>query len=241
METRCPQCGAEQPPGEEWKQKPCPACLMKLGLSGAISAEPLPDTEDPRRESEPQAERSLGAAGSNPAMTAQRRRLPIRWSWLWAAYLAGGAAVLALVLIAVRHLTEKPESPGVVRFLIGASNDMNLEDFAVSPDGRRLAYTAGSVDGNTLLWLRPVDQLEPRELQGTEGAAMPFWSPDSQWIGFFAENKLKKIRVDGSPAMNIANAEGPSGGTWSASGRDPVCNQRRPDCSACHRPAAKSR
>lgn len=211
MEIRCPQCGTEQPPGEEWQQKLCPACLMRLGLSGAIPANPLP-------EAQPQLE-PASATETKSTKTPRRRVLPIPWDWRWAAFIAGGAIVLSLVLVAVRHFTETSAPLPVVRFDIDTPDDMELQDFAVSPDGRQLAYTAGSGEENTLLWVRPLDQLEAHELRGTEGATMPFWSPDTQWIGFFTEDKLKTIRVHGgSPPMTIAIVSQPRGGAWGMDG-----------------------
>src|SRR5262249_16940993 len=56
--------------------------------------------------------------------------------------------------------------------------------FALSPDGRTLTFVANSPGSDPLLWLRTMDQVTARPLSGTEGAALPFWSPDSQWIGF---------------------------------------------------------
>jgi len=61
---------------------------------------------------------------------------------------------------------------------------------ALSPDGRMLAFVATGADGKDFLYLRPLDSLESRVLPGTEGAAFPFWSPDSRSIGFFAQRKL---------------------------------------------------
>ena len=208
METQCPQCGAELPPGEEWKQKLCPACLMKLGLSGAIPANAIPECD-------------LHAASKPAPPGAESSTFPhprsLRVNRKWAGLLIGVAAVLALVLIAFRHFTGRPELPAVVRMSIDAAENGDLLDFAVSPDGRALAYTAAT-ESDTRLWVRRLDQLDGRELSGTEDAAMPFWSPDSRWIGFFAEGKLKTVRLDGGPAVSVASVANPSGGTWSANG-----------------------
>jgi eukaryotic-like serine/threonine-protein kinase len=86
---------------------------------------------------------------------------------------------------------------------------------AVSPDGRRLAFVllVGG-GGQRALWVRDLDSLEPRPLNGTEGASDPFWSPDSRFLAFFAGGKLKKIDVAGGPALTLADAASDRGGSW---------------------------
>src|SRR4029453_3062605 len=67
--------------------------------------------------------------------------------------------------------------------------------FALSPDGRQIAYVATRPDGTKQLWLRSLSSDLEQPMAGTEEASTPFWSPDSKWIGFFAKNSLKKVRV----------------------------------------------
>jgi Tol biopolymer transport system component len=88
---------------------------------------------------------------------------------------------------------------------------------AVSPDGRRLAFVA-TAGGRTSLWIRPLDSLAAVELRGTEEAAYPFWSPDGNFIGFFAGSKLKKIAVSGGPPQTICDAGEGRGGAWNREG-----------------------
>jgi eukaryotic-like serine/threonine-protein kinase len=85
---------------------------------------------------------------------------------------------------------------------------------AVSPDGRYVAFVAGS------LFIRAVDAVEAQPLAGTEGAQQPFWSPDSRQIGFFAQEQLKRISLAGGPPQNIATLGTPAfgGGSWNAAG-----------------------
>jgi len=90
---------------------------------------------------------------------------------------------------------------------------------AISPDGRRIAYTSGGA-----LWVRDLAELEPRELPGTAGAVLPFWSPDGEWIAYGARDKLYKIRVLGGGAplaiCEIENNFSPAaGGVWGEDGR----------------------
>ena len=65
------------------------------------------------------------------------------------------------------------------------------------------------------LWLRPVATLAARPLPGTEGGAFPFWSPDSRFIGFFADGKLKKVPIAGGPPVVLCDAPSGRGGSWS--------------------------
>jgi hypothetical protein len=77
---------------------------------------------------------------------------------------------------------------------------------ALSPDGRRLAFVAPNENGRAVLWVRPLDGLTPQGLAGTEGAQAPFWSPDSRFLAFFADDKLKKIDASGGPAVVLCDA-----------------------------------
>jgi eukaryotic-like serine/threonine-protein kinase len=84
----------------------------------------------------------------------------------------------------------------------------------VSPDGTRLAFTAVDTAGKVLLWVRPIDSITAQPLAGTEDAYLPFWSPDSRWIAFFADGKLRKINVAGGPPQTLCNIRNGRGGTW---------------------------
>ena len=69
---------------------------------------------------------------------------------------------------------------------------------AISPDGSLLAYAAEDAEGSGL-FLRSLDSFETRKLSGTEGADAPFFSPDGEWVGFFAAGKLQKVSVERGP------------------------------------------
>jgi Tol biopolymer transport system component len=92
----------------------------------------------------------------------------------------------------------------------------NSTSFAVSPDGRHIAFTANGQRG-AQLWIRSLDSVAPVSLPGTEGGLYPFWSPDSRSIGFFAANRLKRLEIDSGQSQPLANVTTPAGGTW---GRD---------------------
>ena len=89
--------------------------------------------------------------------------------------------------------------------------------FAISPNGRYLAFVALSA-GITQIWVRPLASFDAYRLDGTQGARNPFWSPDSEAIGFFAEGKLKRIAVSGGAAVIVCDAVVPRGGAWSREG-----------------------
>ena len=96
---------------------------------------------------------------------------------------------------------------------LGASLD--TLSFAVSPDGRRLAFVGPDASGLVMLWVRPLDSLAAQPLAGTEGAAAPFWSPDNRFVAFVAGGKLMKIEASGGPASTVAEASLNVPGAWS--------------------------
>jgi Tol biopolymer transport system component len=94
---------------------------------------------------------------------------------------------------------------------------MEADSVAVSPDGSLVVFSLENESGQSALWLRRRDSVEPRLLPGTEGGIDPFWSPDGKHIGFFADNQLKRIAVEGGPAQRIADADRYSG-AWNRDG-----------------------
>ena len=74
------------------------------------------------------------------------------------------------------------------------------------------------------LWIQDLNRWEPRSMDGTEGAAAPFWSPDGQFIAYAAGNQLMKVRVDGGPANRVCPLPNSwfFGGTWSPDGESIV-------------------
>jgi serine/threonine-protein kinase len=91
---------------------------------------------------------------------------------------------------------------------------------AISPDGRRIVYPVREADGKQLLATRLLDQAVPTLLAGTENGFDAFFSPDSQWIGFFAAGLLRKISVQGgAPLTLLPGATNPRGASWGDGGR----------------------
>jgi Tol biopolymer transport system component/tRNA A-37 threonylcarbamoyl transferase component Bud32 len=89
---------------------------------------------------------------------------------------------------------------------------------AISPGARFVAYVVRSGDGRQRLYLRASDDLRPREVAGSDGAANPFFSPDGSWIAFWASGQVRKVPVSGGNPVVIADAPAPVIGTWSPSG-----------------------
>ncbi|HET9217842.1 MAG TPA: protein kinase, partial [Terriglobia bacterium] len=87
---------------------------------------------------------------------------------------------------------------------------------AISPDGQKIVYVAGS-EGQSL-WVRPLDSASAQPLPGTDGATYPFWSPDSRSIGFFAQGKLKRIDTVNGFVQTLATATAGRGGAWGPDG-----------------------
>jgi Tol biopolymer transport system component len=99
---------------------------------------------------------------------------------------------------------------------------------AVSPDGARLAFSARDAAGTPSLWIRDLDDPEPRVLMGTEGAMFPFWSPDSRTVAFFADMKLYRIDIAGGPPRILCEGTGQKGGTWNEEGVIVIGRSRGP-------------
>ncbi len=135
------------------------------------------------------------------------------------------AALLVLALLLVSFLYFRPKATASVepiRFQIALPDSVitnNVEDFAISPDGRFLAFSATSSDGVKRLWLRALSSLEARTLAGTESSRSWFWSPDSRFIGFEGGRKLKKIDISGGPPISLCDMpSGGMGGSWNRDG-----------------------
>ncbi len=128
----------------------------------------------------------------------------------------GLVAGVLVTRISRRALAMPPRA--VSRFAVALPPGQRLADssypeVALSPTGRHLVYAASS-EGRTQLFLRAMDQLEATPISGTEGASSPFFSPDGQWVGFFASGKLKKISFSGGEASVLCDATSPQGMTW---------------------------
>jgi serine/threonine protein kinase/Tol biopolymer transport system component len=138
--------------------------------------------------------------------------------------LAWGVAALCLALLAwlgVAHWRslQSAESRHLrLSLLPPHSTSFVPYDFVISPDGRRLAFVAAAQDGGTALWIRSLAAGAAQQLTGTEGAAYPFWSPDSRQVGFFGEGKLKSVDPSSGAVQILCDAPGGFGGAWNDRG-----------------------
>ena len=149
------------------------------------------------------------AAPANP------RSAKIAWA------LAGvSVAVLAGFLLLRPHQNESRLEP--IKFTFEPPENATLLreglETAISPDGTRVAFVAQGTSGPTAIWIRSISSQESQRIEGTDNAIGPFWSPDGQFLGFFAQGKLKKVAVDGGPPQNICTTTPGLGATWSQTG-----------------------
>jgi serine/threonine protein kinase len=142
------------------------------------------------------------------------------WTILSALFL-----VTAVVLLLFPEISPFSDEDKIVRAFIPSPEGHNFSNafgggqIAISPDGQMLAFIATDTSGKPSLWVRRIDALQSVELQGTDGAAFPFWSPDNHYIGFFSGNKLKRIERSGGPPFTICDVVTPRGASWGKDGK----------------------
>ncbi len=154
-------------------------------------------------------------AATSPTIT------PKPFSWPSIALALAGVLALA-VSIAISpwppwRPLPTPMSPHRFNVALGIDGVISSGGLALSPDGSVLAFL-GERDGSRQLYVQRLAQLQAVALPGTVGASMPFFSPDGQSIGFFAEGKLRKVTVTGGAAVPICDAPDPRGGAWGEDG-----------------------
>ena len=145
-----------------------------------------------------------------PAVAGRRRRvLGIGLTGLFVCATAG---------MAIWNLRAEKPKP-VIRSIIPISpaEALPADDLrpsvAISPDGTRLVYV-GRIGTSTEIYVRRLNRLEAEPIAGTEGGSGPFFSPDGEWVGFFAGGKLKKVSLSGGAPITVASAEDVHGATW---------------------------
>jgi Tol biopolymer transport system component/tRNA A-37 threonylcarbamoyl transferase component Bud32 len=160
-----------------------------------------------------------GSQAGVPAPVAPRRASREKIAW--------GAATAALFVAALAtfgYVRRAPAQAPTLRLAIPAPErasfdlDTNGGGLSVSPDGRRVTFLAKLKGGKSSLWVRSVDDVAAKPIAGTEGAAWPFWSPDSRFVAFFADGKLQKVDLTGAPPLAICDAPGGRSGSWNKDG-----------------------
>ncbi len=155
-----------------------------------------------------------GSMAGVPAPVVARRKNREKLAWAVAA-----VAILAAALATLGYVRRAPVPPLTARFDIPAPEDLTSIDMPrVSPDGRYIAFNATDASGKNRIWVRALNALSAHALEGTDGTTRPFWSPDSRFLAFFAEGKLKKVEVSGGPPQKVCDAPTGSDGSWSSEG-----------------------
>jgi eukaryotic-like serine/threonine-protein kinase len=145
---------------------------------------------------------------SQPAFAVSRTRARRREIVAWGLAALASIAAVTMGLLLVRGRAN--DADAVTRFTVAPPPKAEFSSktiLAVSPDGRWIAFMAApGTNAPASLWLRSMDAADAIQIAGTEGAGVPFWSPDSRFIGFFADGKLKKIPAGGGPPVVLCDA-----------------------------------
>jgi len=166
------------------------------------------------------AEGSSQSGALAPSLNRAPRRELLAWTLVVlglgaaALFLAFGAKHKAPPLLPKHVLMKLPVNAPLALARL-APLDIGRTSFALSPDGTTLVYAA-DLGNSSQLYVRPLDNFEATPLSGTQGAYGPFFSPDGQWVGFFANDRLKKISLHGGDPVVLCETKIPHGGTWGA-------------------------
>jgi serine/threonine protein kinase len=145
---------------------------------------------------------------------ASRRRKRKRSIWIAAAVAAGLVAAYAGWQGGLRTRTRNPMHLTVTLPLDKALVNNSTEPIAISPDGTSIVYSAQGNDRKAQLYLRKLDTFENTPIASTEDGECPFFSPNGEWLGFFADGKLKKVSLRGGSSVVIADEAVPTAGSW---------------------------
>jgi serine/threonine protein kinase/Tol biopolymer transport system component len=164
---------------------------------------------------------SAAAIDAPPAVAPSRGRHISRTGW---ALVAAASLAIAAAGMLVGSIRRAPDPAEVTQFLIAPPEGTEFggpsgggtgtaPQLTISPDGRNIVFSAGT-RSSYQLWIRPLGVMTARPIPGTEQGTFPFWSPDSRFLAFFSNGKLKKINPAGGPATVLCDASPMGGGTW---------------------------
>ncbi len=158
------------------------------------------------------------------AVASLLRRLGRRWAG-WSLIAVASALIFVVSVLTMSRLREGPEGKLAARFSFGLPDNWEFRWYdspAVSPDGKYIVYSANQVSAQSRnevsLWLRRLDSAEAKPLPGTEGGLSPFWAPDSRFVAFWVNGRLRKIDVSGGSAVTISETDGAFPGSWNREG-----------------------
>lgn len=217
---RCPQCR------KDYIDDSLLYCLDDgaVLVQGSVTDEPATAILSDDRVSDDGLTKQLKVDGAAPRSRSVTFSLPAFLSgqklpWVVAAILALVGAVFAYGYFKRSANSDSKavmaafEPPSDLAF-----NDTQPDAAVISPDGQKIAFTATSADGKSMLYVRNLDSMEVKLLPGSENALEPFWSPDSRSIAFGSNGKLKRSDLTGTSAQVLCDSARLVGGTWSKDG-----------------------
>jgi Tol biopolymer transport system component/DNA-binding winged helix-turn-helix (wHTH) protein len=144
-------------------------------------------------------------------------KAPMREKVAWGLALA---LLAASILLAMAYFRSSPPATQMLRssLLPPANTSFQPYNFAISPDGTRLAFVAVDREGRSMLWVRSLSATGAQQINGTDGATYPFWSPDNRRIGFFAQRKLKTVDIASGEVRVLCDVASGHGGAWNRDG-----------------------
>jgi serine/threonine-protein kinase len=159
-----------------------------------------------------------GSQAGVPVPQVSHRKMRERLAWA-----AATLSALIAIAFAIGFVLRTPKLPQPMRLSAEIGADASpVTGFGaaaiLSPDSTHLAFVAVSSDQQRRIYVRSLDQLQATVLSGTVNARNHFFSPDGQWLGFFADGKLKKISIQGGAAVTLCDAPDDRGGSWGEDG-----------------------
>jgi Tol biopolymer transport system component len=168
---------------------------------------------------------SQSRAEDEPVTAAPPVMVAPRWRSTPALVIAALLVAVSVAAIIWLQRRPQPQSPKAVRLSLGLPEGVTLhrnwhpfEHIALSPDGQMLAFAATDASGKSFLWIRALSSSEAQRIDQTDGALLPFWSPDSEFIGFWAGGKLKKVQRSGGVPEVLYTVPEIAQGAWGPDG-----------------------